>query len=28
VPLNLACRTGERSAATLAFIELVRRMPS
>jgi DNA-binding transcriptional LysR family regulator len=28
VPLNLACRQGERSAATLAFIELVRRLPS
>jgi DNA-binding transcriptional LysR family regulator len=28
VPLNLACRRDERSAATLAFIELVRRLPS
>ena len=28
VPLNLACRAGERSAATLAFIELVRRLTS
>jgi DNA-binding transcriptional LysR family regulator len=28
VPLNLACRQDERSAATLAFIELVRRLPS
>jgi len=27
VPLNLACRRDERSAATLAFIELVRRLP-
>jgi len=26
VPLNLACRADERSAATLAFIELVRRL--
>jgi DNA-binding transcriptional LysR family regulator len=26
VPLNLACRRDERSAATLAFIELVRRL--
>jgi DNA-binding transcriptional LysR family regulator len=28
VPLNLACREGERSAATLGFIDLVRRLPS
>jgi DNA-binding transcriptional LysR family regulator len=28
VPLNLACRATERSAATLAFIDLVRRLPS
>jgi len=28
VPLNLACRRDERSAATLAFIELARRLPS
>ena len=28
VPLNLACRRDERSAATLAFIDLVRRLPS
>jgi hypothetical protein len=28
VPLNLACRHDERSAATLAFIDLVRRLPS
>jgi len=28
VPLNLACRAGESSAATLAFIDLVRRLPS
>ena len=28
VPLNLACRDGERSAATLGFIDLVRRLPS
>lgn len=28
VPLNLACREGERSAATLGFIDLVRRMKS
>ena len=28
VPLNLACRAAERSAATLAFIELVRRLTS
>jgi DNA-binding transcriptional LysR family regulator len=27
VPLNLACRHDERSAATLAFIELARRLP-
>ena len=26
VPLNLACRSDERSAATLGFIELVRRL--
>ncbi|HEX9558621.1 MAG TPA: LysR substrate-binding domain-containing protein, partial [Reyranella sp.] len=26
VPLNLACRADERSAATLGFIELVRRL--
>jgi hypothetical protein len=26
VPLNLACRADERSAATLAFIDLVRRL--
>ena len=26
VPLNIACRRGERSAATLAFIDLVRRL--
>ena len=28
VPLNLACRRDERSAATLAFIDLVRKLPS
>ena len=28
VPLNLACRDGERSAATLGFIDLVRRLKS
>ena len=28
VPLNLACRRDERSAATLAFIELVRGLPA
>ena len=28
VPLNLACRADERSAATLGFIDLVRRLPS
>ena len=28
VPLNLACRRDERSAATLGFIDLVRRLPS
>ena len=28
VPLNLACRRDERSAATLAFIDLVRKMKS
>ena len=28
VPLNLACRVAERSAATLGFIDLVRRLPS
>ena len=28
VPLSLACRRDERSAATLAFIDLVRRLPS
>jgi len=28
VPLNLACRRDERSAATLAFIDLVRRLKS
>jgi DNA-binding transcriptional LysR family regulator len=28
VPLNLACRRDERSAATLAFIELARRLPA
>jgi hypothetical protein len=28
VPLNLACRHDERSAATLAFIELARRLPT
>jgi DNA-binding transcriptional LysR family regulator len=27
VPLNLACRRDEHSAATLAFIDLVRRLP-
>src|SRR5262249_26902684 len=27
-PLNLACRRDERSAATLGFIDLVRRLPS
>jgi hypothetical protein len=27
VPLNLACRRDEHSAATLAFIELARRLP-
>ena len=26
VPLNLACRADERSAATLGFIDLVRRL--
>jgi hypothetical protein len=26
VPLNLACRGDERSAATLGFIDLVRRL--
>jgi len=28
VPLNLACRQEERSAATLAFIDQVRRLAS
>jgi hypothetical protein len=26
VPLNLACRGDERSAATLGFVDLVRRL--